>query len=31
MAVVNEETGMRFAILDSKTGEEVKLAMEDLG
>ena len=30
MAVVNEETGMRFAILDSKTGEEVKLAMEDL-
>ena len=27
MAVVNEETGMRFAILDSKTGEEVKLVV----
>ena len=30
MAVVNEETGKRFAILDSKTGKNVRLAMEEL-
>ena len=30
MAVVNEETGKRFAILDSKTGKSVRLAMENL-
>jgi len=30
MAVLKEETGMQFAIRDSETGEDVKLAMEEL-